>query len=223
MSQFVRNLLIAIVGVFLVAQFVEAYQHLPVHAALGIDPSFHRFAFAWQWATYPWVELPGDLSIINLGLGVWILATLCPVIEQAHGRAELVRALAAGVIGGGVLGTLVGLVFPPVVAASGTISAIDGAAAFLLWNRRHSRMLFALVPGSTTTFELGAKQMGAVLLGFAIFRFVMLPSPTHLAVDLGGLLGGLGYAVWRERRAARAVVRHSFTVLRGGKSDRTLH
>lgn len=223
MSRFVRNLLFALVGVYLVAQFVEAYQHLPIHAALGIDPSFHRLAFLWQWATYSWVETPGDLSLIAIVISGYMLVTLGGQFEQSFGRVPFVLSLLAGSVVGGLLGTLVGLLVRPPIPASGAFTAIEGAIAFLLWNRRNATMHMALYPGAARTFELRAKEMGAILVAFVLVRFVLLPSVVHLVVDLGGLVGGLGYAVARERRAARAIVRHSFTVVRGGKSDKTLH
>lgn len=223
MSRFVRNLLIALGCVYLTAQFTEAYQGLPVHRALAIAPAFHPFAFTWQWMTHAFVEVPGDMSLISFGISTYVAANFFPYIEAGYGRTTLVQAIAASIAVAGILATLVALVFHPLRPVSGMSTMVQGLFAFELWNRRHGALHFTLLPGSSTVHSFSAKEVAGVLLGFVIIHFVIVPVLASLALDLGALLGGLLYAIFRERRTARKIVRHSFTVIKGGKSDRMLH
>jgi len=222
-SRFVRNLLIGLGCWYLTAQFAEAYQHWPIHRALGIDPSFHRFAFAWQWATHAFVERPGDMSLVAFAITAYVASNFFPLIEAGYGRRTLLEAIAASIVTAGVLATITALLFPPMIAASGMFTMVQGLFAFELWHRRFGTMHFTLLPGSTTVHSFSAKEVAAILLGFVVVHFVLSRDLTSLAIDLGALLGGLLYAIYRERRKARAIVRHSFTVIKGGKSDRMLH
>lgn len=222
MSRFVRNLLIGLGAIYLIAQFVEAYQHVPVHAALGVNPGFHTFAFTWQWLTSSLVEIPGDVSLIGAALAIFFSAMLFPQVEGRYDTKTLLTGMAAAVAGAGIASTLVALVFPAPFAVSGMFTMVQGLFAFELWNRRGSSMHFAFFPG-TRAFELEAKEIAAILVGFVLIRFFLVPYVASLAFDLGSLFGGWLYAYLRERRSAKKFVRHSFTVLKGGKSDRMLH
>lgn len=222
MSRFVRNLLLGLGAIYLIAQFAEAYGTAPVHAALGVNPEFHPLAFVWQWFTASFVERPGDVSLIGAALAIYLGALLYPQVEARYDARTLVTAIASAVAGAGILATLVAFVRPAPFAISSMSTPIQGLIAFELWNRRGSSMHFAFFPG-TRPFELSAKEIGGVLLGFVLIHFFLVPYLASLAFDLGALLGGWLYAYLRERRSAKKFVRHSFTVLKGGKSDRMLH
>ncbi len=216
MPRFSRNLMIAQSVVFLATQVAMVWLGVPVLGYLGVGGDA-PFGFAWQWLTHPFVELPSTL--LPFALAMLVAYLVYPRIEQLHGRAGLVAALATSAIAGGVFGSAVSFLLPPPIPVGGAIGPVIGLLAYESWARRHAGPARVTLFGVGAGVDLTGKQIVGGLFAYSVLMLLLSRDFVRFAMDVGCLLGGMLAVHLRQRWAFRARP-SGLRVVRGGKPDR---
>lgn len=221
----VRNLLLGLFGLYVLEIIARSYSGLSVDQ-LAWAPLGHGFR-VWQLATHYLVQGASSQAAMRLVFGLLILYFFLPAITQVLSRQVLVRGMAAGAVGGLVLG-LGGDGLLHLLGGSGAASAmgwwvLTGSAVMIfgLAMPNADIRLFFVIPIKGVYFVWGSVILSLiyVALGPSVSTFELL----------GATLGPLAWWHWlgpaARRRHLKAKARSiekelaRFTVIEGGKSD----
>jgi rhomboid protease GluP len=154
-----------------------------------------RFGALWPARHQEWWRLVtfnfSHVHVLHIGMNMWGLLDLGPLLEEAYGRARLVVLIVlTGVVAG--LTSVVwytwryGLLSPPTAGASGWIFGLLGAAFVYAWRVGRS--------GQDMRAQMGRWAVYGLIYGFVI--------SANNAAHVGGLVaGGLLALIMGTRRA----------------------
>jgi len=213
------RLLAGLFGVY-VLELVARNAGLDLYG-LAWRPFLHGFA-PWQLLTHYALQGSQDGSVTNVLFGLLMLYFALPAVEATVERGLWLRALAAGAVGGLVLGLLVDVIgLAGVAPAMGWLPLTIGL--FVLFG-------LALPQGVVKLFfvlDIPARWLVWMSLGFLLLRMLLAPS-LAAAEGLGVWCGVVGYwyragpgarrrHLQREKRSVERELRR-FEVIEGGRS-----
>lgn len=220
----VRVTLIVLFVGFVLQSILEGASGIPVYAYAGLHYDLAP-GLAWQWATYPLIEIPSDGMVIARALSLLMIYLWLAPFEVELGARNTIVIIVLGVIGGAVLPLLFGFAVPSLSVPWAGSSVIFWAAMGGLVVRTKGRPLqLFLLPAMT------AWGLVAVFLVIEALQCTWLRTPTPLLASLGAL--GAGYAftyrlVEGPKRAApstsggrkKRTSGARLQVIRGGRDD----
>lgn len=193
----VRAMLIVLFGSFVVQSVafgifqVQLSDWLALHTTLGIP-------LAWQWATYPLVEMPGPSAVVARGIDLLLIYSFGAYVESHLGRTRSVQLIAASIIGGALLPFVFGLLFPafsiPIMGATAFTWALMGAFAVIT---RGAPVGFFLMPSMSAWVFIG------IFLVIVGLQSLWAQTPIPLLTALSGVASGILFTRWLERRPPR--------------------
>jgi hypothetical protein len=191
----VRLFLYGLVGAFVAQLVAENLLAFPAFALLGLSGQA-SIAWAWQWASYPFVDLvlpQGGLLLVK-AVTLFFLYLMIAPFEARYGARRLWQLLSVATVagalpamaGGLLLGGLAGSVY-------GTQNLFLAAlAAFAATVRGGRVMLFG-------AFAMEAWQLLLSVVIFATLFALMENSVLFWLSQMGAIGGGYGYAHWLTR------------------------
>jgi len=192
LSPAVRVLLSVLFG-SVVAQTVLGAAGVPLFDWLGLHAAWSS-ALAWQWCTYPLVELPGPGSVVDRALDLMLLYFWLAGFEGRFGARATLLLAALAVTAGAACVLLVGFAWPSVSHPFAGASPIAWAGlAALAVTTRGRPMQWLFLP------QMNAWGLALVFLLVLSLQCTWAGTATPLAGALGGFAAGVAYTRWLTR------------------------
>lgn len=213
----VKQILIALVSVFVLQLVLENWLDLRVFGWLALQPGE---LMPWQLGTYVLVNSGEPLFFM---IGLLFLAWALSQVEMMFGQRRTLQLCGVAILSASVPAWLLGFAFPGLPPLWGISSLWFCSVALTCWlDRRGVRSLFGVLP-------MTGQQMLLLFAGISFLYFLADKNVTRLVGDFGALAGGIAFANWlrRPRRPKRPPERKSarasgFKVIQGGQDDRNL-
>lgn len=218
----VRIALIVLFVSFVLQSLVEGALAFPVYGFVGLHYDLAP-GLAWQWATYPLIEIPSDGMVFGRALSLLMLYFWVAPFEVEFGPRNTTALLVLSVVGGALLPLLFGFAVPSLSLpyAGAGVLFWGGIGALVIRARGEPLNLFLLPPMSAWAF------VGIFLL-FDALQCSWMRTPTPLLASVGALGAGYAFTRWlrdrpspspkgpgRKRRASGA----RLSVIQGGRDD----
>ncbi|MDQ3032611.1 MAG: rhomboid family intramembrane serine protease [Myxococcota bacterium] len=192
-----RAILIVLFASFVVQSLVEGMfgiqlsEWLALHTQVGVP-------LAWQWATYPLVEIPGPGAVFSRGIDLLLIYAFGGYVESHLGRNRTIQLAVVSVVGGAILPLAFGLLFPtfaaPLAGGTAITWAMLGAFAVIT---RGAPVGFFLMPTMSAWYAVG------VFLMITALQSMWTRSPMPLFMAISALVAGVLFTRWLERRPLR--------------------
>jgi membrane associated rhomboid family serine protease len=193
----IRAMLIVLFGSFVVQSIVEGVfrlqlsDWLALHMEIGIP-------LAWQWATYPLIEMPGPSAVVARGIDLLLIYSFGSYVESHLGRNRSLQLFLVSIVGGAVLPFVFGLLFPavsiPLMGATVITWALMGAFAVIT---RGAPVGFFLMPTMSAWYFIG------IFLVIVGLQSMWAQTPIPLLTSLSAVASGILFARWLEQRPPR--------------------
>lgn len=193
----VRAILIVLFASFVVQSLVEGVFGIQLSNWLALRTEI-GIPLAWQWATYPLVEIPGPSAVFARGIDLLLVYAFGGYVESHLGRNRTIQLVLVSVVGGAVMPLAFGLIFPAFAAALAGGTAITWAlmGAFAVITRG-APVGFFLMPTMSAWAAIG------VFMVITALSSMWARTPMELLTALGALLTGVLFTRWLERRPPR--------------------
>jgi membrane associated rhomboid family serine protease len=219
----VRAILIVLFASFVVQSLLEGMvgielsHWLALHTTIGVP-------LAWQWATYPLVEMPGPGAVFARGIALLLIYAFGGYVESHLGRNRTIQLAIVSVVGGAILPLAFGLIFPAFADALAGGTAITWAlmGAFAVITRG-APVGFFLMPTMSAWAAIG------VFLVITALSSMWERTPMPLLAAVSALVAGVLFTRWLERRPPPRPKKSSgsgrrrgpshLSVIPGGQSD----
>ncbi len=190
----VRAILIVLFGSFVVQSIAFGVFRLQLSDWLALRTEI-GIPLAWQWATYPLVEMPGPSAVVARGIDLLLIYSFGAFVESHLGRKQSLQLLAVSIVGGAVLPFVFGLLFPaisiPLMGATVITWALMGAFAVLT---RGAPVGFFLLPTMSAWVFIG------IFLVIVGLQSMWAQTPIPILTALSAVASGILFTRWLERR-----------------------
>ena len=218
-----KNLLIVVVGLFLLSSILEVTLSLRLSPILGLTAKSFWSGQIYQIMTYPLIA-NGLVNCVFNGLILWFIGS---TFEVTWGEKRYISFLVCSSLGGGLFFILIStlfftnspLAFYPLTGLTGVCSALCIAYATIYPDRLVTFMFL---------FPMKAKVFCFILIGMELYQGLFSPggilSWGHIGTMISGFLMLLYFARKRLKRpkflgSLTKKNKHHFKVIDGGKKS----
>jgi len=219
LTPFVKKLLIALFGAWIVQIILQNWAGVPTFALLALNTARPGLPTIWQLGTHVLAFPTGPQAVFSMLILLVFLWWMLAPFEQRFGEKRTVQLCVAATLSSALLGLLVGLLVPNPSALYGAQAILLSSIAAFAWSYRgQGRMSFFGV------IDMKPIHIIYLVLALSVLMFMTSGDAVALAADIGAIGGGMGFIEWlrrppSRRRPTRRKKRSSFDVVQGGRSD----
>lgn len=218
LTPFVRKLLIALFGAWILQIILQNWAGIPVLKFLALDTARPGPHTLWQLGTHVLAYPTGPQAVFSMLISLVFLWWMLAPFEQRFGEKRTIQLCIVAALCSAALALLVGLLVANPSPLYGAQAILLGSIAAFAWSYRgQGRMnLFGVID---------MKPVHIIYLVFALSALMFITSgdSVALAADIGAIGGGMGFIEWLRRPPARRRPKRkkkgSLGVIRGGRSD----
>ena len=220
LTPFVKKLLIALFGAWIVQIILQNWAGVPIFQILALDTGSPGVATLWQLGTHVFAFPTGPQSVFSMLIMLVFLWWMLAPFEQRFGQKRTIQLCIVAALSAAALALIVGLLVPNPSALYGAQAMLLGSIAAFAWSYRgQGRMSFFGV------VEMKPVHIIYLVLALSALMFITSGDAVALAADIGAIGGGMGFIEWlrrppsRRRPRKRRKKKSDFDVVRGGRAD----
>jgi hypothetical protein len=221
LTPFVKKLLIALFGAWILQILLQNWAGVPVFAFLALDTAQPGVATLWQLGTHVLAFPTGPQAVFSMLIMLVFLWWMLAPFEQRFGEKRTIQLCGVAVLSSAIFALVVGLLVPNPSALYGAQAMLLGSIAAFAWSYRgQGRMsLFGVV-------EMKPVHIIYLVLALSVLMFITSGDAVALAADFGAIGGGMAFIEWlrrppsrRRTRPKRRKKKGSLDVVQGGRAD----
>lgn len=220
LTPFVKKLLIALFGAWIVQIVLQNWAGVPMFELLALDTARPGLATLWQLGTHVFAFPTGPQAVFSMLIMLVFLWWMLAPFEQRFGEKRTIQLCVVAALSSAVLALIVGLLVPNPSALYGAQAMLLGSIAAFAWSYRgQGRMSFFGV------IDMKPVHIIYLVLALSFLMFMTSGDAVSLAADIGAIGGGMGFIEWlrrppsSRRRAKRRKKKSDFDVVQGGRAD----
>ena len=192
LTPFVKKLLIALVGLFIVTAVFDNFIGWRVSQLLALDPRFLTPLSLLQLFTHVFVLLPVPGAVFSLALSCvfiwWILAPF----EDRYGATRIMQLIVVAAVGAGLCAIVAGQLLPGLAAPIAGPHTITLAAicAYAVLLPRHAEVSFFGL------FPMRPQHLVLIVVAMSVLNFLTTRNAAALLADMGAVGGGIAFVKW---------------------------
>jgi len=220
LTPFVKKLLIALFGTWILQIILQNWAGVPMFEILALDTARPGVRTLWQVGTHVFAFPTGPQAVFSMLIVLVFLWWMLSPFEQRFGEKRTVQLCVVAALSSALLALIVGLLVPNPSALYGAQAILLGSIAAFAWSYRgQGRMSFFGV------IDMKPVHIIYLVLALSLLMFITSGDAVALAADIGAIGGGMAFIEWlrrppgRRRRPKRPKKKSSFDVVQGGRAD----
>jgi len=220
LTPFVKKLLIALFGAWIVQIILQNWAGVPIFEFLALSTARPGVNTLWQLGTHVFAFPTGPQAVFSMLIVLLFLWLMLAPFEQRFGEKRTIQLCVVAALSSAVLALVVGLIVPSPSALYGAQAILLGSIAAFAWSYRgQGRMSFFGV------IDMKPVHIIYLVLALSALMFITSGDAVALAADIGAIGGGMAFIEWlrrppgKRRRAKRRKKKSSLDVVQGGRAD----
>jgi len=224
LTPFVKKLLIALFGAWIVQIILQNWAGVPIFEFLALSTARPGVNTLWQLGTHVFAFPTGPQAVFSMLIVLLFLWLMLAPFEQRFGEKRTIQLCVVAALSSAVLALVVGLIVPSPSALYGAQAILLGSIAAFAWSYRgQGRMSFFGV------IDMKPVHIIYLVLALSALMFITSGDAVALAADIGAIGGGMAFIEWLRRppgkrrppkRGKRRKKKKSdFDVVQGGRAD----
>jgi membrane associated rhomboid family serine protease len=220
LTPFVKKLLIALFGAWIVQIILQNWAGVPIFEFLALSTASPGVNTLWQLGTHVFAFPTGPQAVFSMLIVLLFLWLMLAPFEQRFGEKRTIQLCVVAALSSAVLALIVGLIVPSPSALYGAQAILLGSIAAFAWSYRgQGRMSFFGV------IDMKPVHIIYLVLALSALMFITSGDAVALAADIGAIGGGMAFIEWlrrppgKRRRGKRRKKKSDFDVVQGGRAD----
>ena len=220
LTPFVKKLLIALFGVWILQILVQNWGGVRIFEALALDTRSPGVATLWQLGTHVFAYPTGPQAVFSMLITLVFLWWMLAPFEQRFGQKRTIQLCVVAALCSAILALIVGLLVASPAPLYGAQAILLGSIAAFAWSYRgQGRMSFFGV------IDMKPVHIIYLVLALSALMFITSGNAVALAADIGAIGGGMAFIEWlrrppkRKRRPKRRRRKSDFDVVQGGRGE----
>ena len=222
LTPFVKKLLIALFGAWIVQIILQNWAGVPIFEFLALNTASPGLHTLWQLGTHVFAFPTGPQAVFSMLITLVFLWWMLAPFEQRFGEKRTIQLCVVAALSAAFLALIVGLIVPSPSALYGAQALLLGSIAAFAWSYRgQGRMSFFGV------IDMKPVHIIYLVLALSALMFMTSGDAVALAADIGAIGGGMAFIEWlrrppgrrRPKRDKRRKKKSDFDVVQGGRAD----
>jgi membrane associated rhomboid family serine protease len=224
LTPFVKKLLIALFGTWILQIILQNWAGVPIFEFLALSTASPGLNTLWQLGTHVFAFPTGPQSVFSMLIVLLFLWLMLAPFEQRFGEKRTIQLCVAATLSAAFLALIVGLIVPSPSALYGAQAILLGSIAAFAWSYRgQGRMSFFGV------IDMKPVHIIYLVLALSALMFITSGDAVALAADIGAIGGGVAFIEWLRKppgrrpkwpkRPKRRKKKSDFDVIQGGRAD----
>ena len=222
LTPFVKKLLIALFGAWIVQIILQNWAGVPIFEFLALNTASPGLNTLWQLGTHVFAFPTGPQAVFSMLISLVFLWWMLAPFEQRFGAKRTIQLSITAALSAAFLALIVGLFVASPSPLYGAQAILLGSIAAFAWSYRgQGRMnLFGVI-------DMKPVHIIYLVLALSALMFMTSGDAVALAADIGAIGGGMAFIERlrrppgrRRRPWRRKKKKSSFDVVQGGRSDK---